>query len=134
MYIAISIAVISLIEIIVMVFFRSWEIKKKRALYDMGHGKFELFHVLHRTKHSVVDRGVGHGKHMLPKIHRKLLDMIKVTNTRVGIDKIHSIVKGRNNAGGGDNSTSSLYLKDITEHKNGVRERIENGKENIQVD
>jgi len=134
MYITISIAVISFIEIIAMVFFRSWEIKKKSALYDMGHGKFDLFHILHSTRHSVIDKGVGHGRHIIPKIYNKLLDMIKITNTKVGIDKIHNIVRGRNNISDGDNSASSLYLKDITEHKNGVRERIEKGKENIQVD
>jgi len=134
MYIAASIAVISLVEIIVMVLFRSWEIKKGSMSHHLGGNKFDVFHLIHRTGHSVIDKGIGHGKSILPRVHGKLRSVVKSVHSKVGTGKIHDIVKGRNNVDNGENSTSSLFLKDITEHKNGVRKRIENGKEKIRVD
>jgi len=134
MYIAASIAVISLVEIIVMILFRSWEIKKGNMSHHLGGNKFDVFHLIHRTGHSVLDKGVGHGKNILPKVYGKMRGVLGTIHSKVGTDKIHDIVKGRNNVDNGENNTSSLYLKDITEHKNGVRKRIENGKEKIRVD
>jgi len=134
MYFVASIAVITLIELVVMIFFRSWEIAKGRAVDAGFHLQPKtLFHHMHKASHSLVRSSSYHGKKTWPIVRGKLFRAKSLLGHKSGAAKVRDMVRGKGNTTD-SMGASSLYLKDITDHKQDVRKNIESGKEKVRVD
>ena len=121
MYIVASILFFSFIEIVTMLLFRAWEIKRGRIdpHTRMSFDKDVIDHTHHHVKHYLGMVGGG-GKRVigwtLGKFHR--------TKTRfgaeTGITKMRDMVKGRGEFDS-ERGSASGYLQDITDHRDSVR-------------
>jgi len=125
MYIIFSIAIIAFIEMVIMLLFRMWELKRGRIdlAARMAFPASVIDHAHHHVKyHLAVTLGKG-GKRVI----RWFVHMFHHTKTRVGtetgITKMRDMVQGRGKFDS-ERGNASVYLKDITEHRNSVRDEV----------
>jgi len=133
MYLIASIAAVTFIELFAMLAFRFWELKSGRVVaMEMREESPTLFHHAHKATHSIVRTGTHHGRKMWPFVRMWTLKARSVVGARSGARRMRNLIRGRGEHNG--NGGSSLYLKDITDHKQDVRKNIESGKEKVRVD
>ncbi len=137
MYIIYSITLISLLALISMLLFRWWEIKSNRISEEHIYSDTSLktFHYAHKASHVAVQKFRNEGVGML-RISLRYVNIAKskLVN-RSGLERIKIAVSGKRvGIFKSKKDNASSYLKNITEHKDRLREDIKNGKEEIQSD
>lgn len=125
MYIVALISLVAFVEIITMLLFRAWEVKRgrvylqeRRVLYRDNADRRQ-HRVVHHFMRVLFDNGKRATQWALRKFHR--------TKTRfgakTGITKMRDLVRGRGEFDSKRGSASE-YLQDITDHRDSVREEV----------
>ncbi len=122
-YIASSLAIISAIIIIVMILFRYWEIKVGRIHPKDSVIEIGFLSSLYKAHKHITNKSVHHGSRFARFAHRKTLRLIYDFLTHHRVQKVTDMIKGKHKIieGGKKNNNASVYLKNVTEHKNEVR-------------
>ena len=123
MYLVISIVLISLTEVIVMIVFRFWEMKDGRVSENKcsASGMSSLFYYMHRAQH-ILNRYTRLFIGYLSIKSKVFFSYVKGKFwNKSGMLGIIDIVNGKKSRAEDNTSASSMYLKDITEYKNGIK-------------
>lgn len=133
MYIIGSIAIISLVEIVAAVAFRLWQLRRGSIDAEMhSDGPLGVAdHAVRIQRHAVM-HAIVHGKRLAPIVASLFYSVRSFVARKTGAVKLRDLVHGRGSRENGNGGAPSLYLKDITEHKNNIQ-RGENGERKIEI-
>lgn len=128
MYIIGSIAIISLAEVMGMLLFRSWQLRRGHIDAEVhSDGPLGVIHHTTRIQRYVAFSVLVNGRKLVPLVHNVFRTARIFITQKTGIGRLKEMVDGRISAQNGKQAAPSLYLKDITEHKNSIREEREQG-------
>lgn len=127
MYIIGSIAIISLAEVFGALLFRSWQLRRGHIDAEVhSDGPLGVIHHTTRIQRHTALYVAVHGRKLIPIARKIFLTVQTFIAERTGMGKLKEMVDGRMPAQNGKTSAPSLYLKDITEHKNSVKRDVKN--------
>mgnify|MGYP001569266396 FL=1 len=126
MYTIGSIAIISFAEIVAAIAFRSWQLRRG-SIDAEAHSDGPLGvadHAVRIQRHAMM-HAIVHGKRLAPVLADLFYRTRSFVARKTGAVKLIDLVHGRMPHQNGNGTAPSLYLKDITEHKNGIRKKWE---------
>jgi len=125
MYILVSVTVISFLGMLGLFLYRLWEIKKGKVIVseytDSTHETPEMVYYFCR---DCAKKTFLFIKHHLPWYKEKFIGVTNTVANSSNATMFRNLINGKKKIGN-DKSSSSLYLKDITEHKNNIKQSKE---------
>ncbi|MEK7555818.1 MAG: hypothetical protein AAB523_00855 [Patescibacteria group bacterium] len=123
MYIVALISLVAFVEIITMLLFRAWEVKRgriyleeRRTLHRESADRRQQ-RVMHHLMRILFDNGKRAAQWSLRKFHRTKTEF----GAKTGITKMRDLVRGHGEVDS-ERGSASGYLQDITDHRDSIRE------------
>ena len=124
MYIVVSILFFAFVEVVSMLLFRAWEIKRGRIDVDARAASYERDHIDRRqgrAMHHLMRLLFDKGKRVTQWTIREFYRAKTKFGAKTGITRMRNLVEGRGEFDS-ERGSASGYLQDITDHRDSVRE------------
>jgi len=125
MHILISATVVSFIGIVLLFFYRLWEIKRgKVVVSEHVDSTHDIPEKIFYFCHNHVKKMFLFIKYHLPWYKNKLVVATNTITNGSNAMMFKNLINGKGEIGN-EKKSASLYLKDITEHKNNIKQSEE---------
>ncbi len=122
MYILTSITIISFVGVVALFTYRFWGIKTGKVIVsDSDGGLQNTPEVVYNFCNNCINKTFLYAKYHLPWYKDKLVDVTNTIANGSNIVMFKNLINGKREINNERNS-ASLYLKDIAEHKNNIKQ------------